>query len=154
MKTIANTVEEDVINISILGDIDVTLDRKKLAAVDPGAISVQIPMNTKKKYGPFAELANGLSDVVKSWDTQEIIEEMCFYWNRVKILVEEMTRLQQRYSSDFVPVPERKGISCSSTIFVPGVTKFKLIFEITPETIQQYPRMPDYEYKHYYGRAE
>lgn len=136
----------------LAGQIDVTIDKDKLDAKDSEAILIRMPEKTEKELGPFAELVHGLSKfVVGIWKVEEITQLMAIYWNRLNFVRQEITDLQRRYFTTLTAVPNT-GVSIKSVILNSNIVQFVLSFDITADTVMQYPRLRTYDVKFKYAK--
>ncbi|ORX52291.1 hypothetical protein DM01DRAFT_1059408 [Hesseltinella vesiculosa] len=138
----------------LFGDLDVQIDLLKLQAHQMDAVFIGMIEARERDYGAFAELIHGLQVMSRNlWTSNQIVQNIAMYWNRLLLIQHEVTKVQRRFWIDVdcladandAPVdPEQRGVACAITVFsYAHQLKFVLAFQLRAKQVMNYPHSLD-----------
>ncbi|GAN01406.1 hypothetical protein MAM1_0007d00839 [Mucor ambiguus] len=151
---------DDTLELSINGDVDIVVDKKKLSSKSEDAVLIRLLERRNQELGPLSELVHGLQVIAKdNWDMDEIVQDISIYWNRVRMIQHELDAVQRRFwveikSLECVNDPEDAGFSCQICVSsYMGRTKFTVSFEVKSKDVVNYPKidLSTFEVNLHYG---
>ncbi|CAO3631177.1 unnamed protein product [Cunninghamella blakesleeana] len=140
---------DDIIQFTIDNDLDVLIDLNKLKMHELDSVLVRLLDKKENEYGSFSELIHGLQVITDSiWDKNVIMRKIAIYWNRVKLIRQEIMKLRSRFWVEVSPIHDEvitnvlgRGINCKIVISnYMEQTKFSVIFDILPKQVMDYPQ--------------
>ncbi|KAI9306803.1 Spc7 kinetochore protein-domain-containing protein [Cunninghamella echinulata] len=139
---------KDTIQFAIDNDLSILINLNKLRNHQLDSVLIRMLEKKEHEYGSFTELIYGLHLVTDGiWDEKTIVQTIAIYWNRLKLIRQEILKLRSRFWIEVYPISDEstikltgRGITCKIVIsnYVKKI-KVSVVFDISPQQIMTYP---------------
>ncbi|CAO3629544.1 unnamed protein product [Cunninghamella echinulata] len=143
---------KDTIQFAIDNDLSILINLSKLRKHQVDSVLIRMLEKKEHEYGSFTELVYGLHLVTDGiWNENTIMQTIAIYWNRLKLIRQEILKLRSRFWIEVYPINDEstikltgRGITCKIVIsnYIKKI-KVSVIFDISPQQIMTYPHSID-----------